>query len=108
MSISNFLSISANLEVALESAREALNDRKKTSVLMEITVNENTPVFIYNTIASTLHHLWSFIQAVDTDIQALPPYHPQNQIHMQNLEILKQELTSIETLYLFFPLLCLV
>jgi hypothetical protein len=35
MSVSNFLSTSASREVALEFAREALNDRKKVSVLME-------------------------------------------------------------------------
>ncbi len=35
ISVSNFLSTSASREVALEFAREALNERKKVSVLME-------------------------------------------------------------------------
>ncbi|CAF3249194.1 unnamed protein product [Rotaria sp. Silwood2] len=48
LSISNFLSTSAEREVGLHFAREALHDRKKVSVLMEITVDKNTIVPVAN------------------------------------------------------------
>jgi hypothetical protein len=48
MSVSNFLLTSDSRKVAQEFAREALNDRKKMSVLMEINVDKNTPVPLAN------------------------------------------------------------
>jgi tetratricopeptide (TPR) repeat protein len=48
MSISNFLSTSDNREVAIEFARDALKDRRKVSVLMEIEVGKNSLVPLAN------------------------------------------------------------
>jgi len=41
LSVSNFLSTSSNREIGLYFAREALNDKKKVSILMEINVDTN-------------------------------------------------------------------
>jgi len=41
LSVSNFLSKSSNHEIGLYFAREALNDKKKVSILMEINVDTN-------------------------------------------------------------------
>ena len=46
--VSNFLSTSSDREIGLRFAREALHDRNKVSILMEITVNNNTMVPVAN------------------------------------------------------------
>lgn len=48
LSISNFLSTSADREVGLRFARDALPDKRKVSVLMEITVDKNMVVPVAN------------------------------------------------------------
>ena len=44
MSFSSFLSTSANIDEALKFAREALNDRKKVSILMEYQVDQGSSI----------------------------------------------------------------
>jgi tetratricopeptide (TPR) repeat protein len=44
LSISNFLSTSSDRKIGLQFAREALRDRKKVGILMEIRVDKNTVV----------------------------------------------------------------
>lgn len=48
LSISNFLSTSADREIGLRFAREALQDRRKVSILMEIKVDKNTMIPVAN------------------------------------------------------------
>ncbi len=82
---------------------EALKNNEKC---LNIRINTLSSIYpslatTYSSIASTFHYLRSLEQAleyaektVNIDIQALPPGHPQTQIHMQNLEVIKQELTN--------------
>ena len=48
LSMSNFLSTSLDREIGLRFARAALTDKRKVSVLMEITVDKNTTVPVAN------------------------------------------------------------
>jgi tetratricopeptide (TPR) repeat protein len=82
---------------------EALKNNQK---YLNIRINTLPPIHpslatAYSSMASTLHYMHSLEQAleyaekaVNIDIQALPPGHPQTQIHMQNLEVIKQELAN--------------
>jgi tetratricopeptide (TPR) repeat protein len=82
---------------------EALKNNEKCLNIRINTVPSLHPSLAttYSSIASTFHHLRDLPQAleyaqkaIDIDIQALPPDHPQTQIHMRNLEVIKQELVN--------------